>query len=352
MALFEAEAPPRRPRKPRRARAIVSVVVGTVIIGAVGFGGVWLINNPQPIIDQVTVWQYEPPKVVAGHAARLGLTDHGRFLYYASTPEVRSAGSFAEACPADKSEDEGQFGILGCYQSGAKTIFLFDVTDTRLDGSEEVVAAHEMLHAAWDRMSSDERDRLSALLEKEVTRISDDPAFSARMDFYARTEPGQRANELHSIIGTEVPGISKELEEYYAQYFTDRDIVTGLYSSSHAVFVQLQEQSEQLVASMEELRVSTEADYASYSDGYAQLNKDIEQFNRRADDGYYTSQNSFDRSRNTLVQRRVELDDLFASITAREAQYNEMVTELTSLNALSEELQRGLNIGGAVDAGL
>jgi hypothetical protein len=336
----------RRRREASRGRTIASSVVGGAVLIALAVGGIWVVKNPQPVIDQVTVWQYEPGAVVEGHVERLQFTDHGRFLYYASRPVVSSAEPFAKQCP--RNEDEEKFGILGCYVHADKVIYLFDVTDERLDGAEEVVAAHEMLHAAWDRMGEGEKQELEALLEVEYARLSDDARFGERMAYYARTEPGQRANELHSIIGTEVPGISAELEEYYDKYFEDRAVVTGLYESSHAVFVQLQAEADAIVASMEELRVSTEADYAAYTEGYRVLNEDIRRFNSNADSGFYATEFAFNRARQALIDRGAELDELYASIQQRSAEYTTMTEQLTQINATSTELQRGLNIGGEV----
>lgn len=338
-----AAAPSRRPRRIRRNPA--PTIAGLVVVGALVAGGAWVANHPQPIIDQVTVWQYEPDAVVAGHVERLQLTDHGRFLYYASTPVVSSGERFAAQCPVDHGEHE--FGVLGCYVHAEKTIFLFDVTDERLDGAEEVVAAHEMLHAAWDRTGEDERGRVTALLDTEFERLAGDPEFAKRMAFYERVEPGQRANELHSIIGTEIADVSDELEDYYAQYFVDRSVVTTLHSASYAVFVTLQEQADALVSQMEQLRISVEADYASYTSGYERLNSDIETFNRRATSGnFYTSDQAFTLARTRLVERGAELDALYASITERVAQYESLAAELATVNETSSELQMGLNIGG------
>jgi hypothetical protein len=344
-----AAAAPTRPRK-RTGRAVVPTIIGMLIIGTMTAGGIWVANNPQPIIDQVTVWQFEPDAVIEGHVERLQLTDHGRFLYYASRPAVSSGDRFASDCPIDHNEQE--FGVLGCYVHADKSIFVFDVTDPRLDGAEEVVAAHEMLHAAWDRMGAGERDRLTELLEAEFAKLVDDPEFEERMAFYARNEPGQRANELHSIIGTEVASISEELEEYYAQYFEDRAVVTGLHASSYAVFVDLQAQADAIVAQMETIRASVEADYATYSSGYDQVNRDIEAFNSRAQSGFFESREAAERARDRLVERGAELDALYASITARQAEYEALTTELETVNETSVELQRGLNIGGEVESGL
>lgn len=334
----------RRPRRPRRR--LLSSLIGVGIVAVLTTGGAWVAMHPQPLIDQVTVWQFEPDAAVASHVDRLQLTDHGRFLYYASRPSVSSGEKFSSDCPKD--DDEQAFGILGCYLHADKTIVVFDVVDERLDGTEEVVAAHEMLHAAWDRMGDDEKERLSALLDVEYERLINDSRFSERMAFYARNEPGQRANELHSIIGTEVTGISAELEEHYAQYFIDRAVVTDLHSASNAVFVQLQEQADSIVSEMESLRLTTESDYKAYTSGYEQLNTDIATFNKRAESGFFTSPAAFDRARGRLLERGVELDAMFDSITQRAAEYERLSAELQSINATSAELQRGLNIGGEV----
>jgi predicted metalloprotease len=344
------EVPPAPRPSPRRRRRIVGPIVSTTLIATLFALGGWAYLHPQPIIDQITVWQFTPSASVISHTERLSLTERGAFLYYASSPKVSSKDAFSTECPARA--DEADFGILGCYQPSDKTIFLFDVTDARLDGTEDVTAAHEMLHAAWDRLGDDERQRLETLLEVEYDRLSADSAFAERMAFYARTEPGQRANELHSIIGTEVNELGPELEEYYATYFTDRTIVTALHATSNAVFVDLQNQADSILAQLESLRVGIEADYASYSSGYTAFNSSVGNFNQRADAGEFTSQAQFDRERNGLLSRKNDLDALFVTITSRSAQYDELSTQLDAINVTSAELSRGLNIGGEVSSDL
>lgn len=318
----------------------------TILAISVVAGGVYLVQHPQPIIDQVTVWQYEPPAAVAAHVTRLALTEHGRFLYYASQPQIDTSEGFAKSCPAHEGEDG--YGILGCYLPADKTIFLYHVTDNRLDGTEEVTAAHEMLHAAWDRMSTERRADLASLLEAEYAMRTDDALFAERMSIYARIEPGEHANELHSIIGTELQSISPELEEYYATYFTDRSIVTSLHASANAVFVQIKSRTDELIASMDELRDGIESDYATYTSRYDQLNSDVQNFNRR---NVWTSRDeevALIAERASIIERQSSLDDLYSSIMSRSDIFDSLMEELESLNSLRSDLQLGLNIGGAV----
>jgi hypothetical protein len=252
---------------------------------------------------------------------------------------VAAAEEFNKVC---SNSEEGS-AVLGCYQPSDKAITLFDITDARLDGMEEVVAAHEMLHAAWDRMSNDEHDRLGGLLEAEVPRLEGDADFAEKMAIYARTEPGERINELHSIIGTEVAELSPDLEEYYSQYFSDRAALVALHVSSNAVFVELAAKSEALVAELQALNAQMESDLARYTSGYDQLNKDIIAYNN-SDPSDFSSQEDADQQYDALIARQAELDALFASLKVMEATYDAKHAELEQLNAEAAALNTSINI--------
>ncbi|MGV8968994.1 MAG: hypothetical protein ACOH1J_00945 [Microbacteriaceae bacterium] len=349
---LQFEPPPATPPlRPRKKRSPLRLIVGVATVAALVGIGAWVSFNQQLITDQFTVWSFEPSAAVESHVDRLQFTDRGRFLYFASTPIVSDSETFATECPKRAGEED--YGILGCYLPSTKMIFLFDVTDERLDGTEETTAAHEMLHAAWDRLSDQTQRDIAALLEVEYERLSDDAEFVKRMEFYARTEPGQRANELHSIIGTETAQLSPELEAYYSEYFTDRTIVTDLHVASNAAFVEIQARADALIANLNSLRDSIESDYAGYTSDSETLRNDVGEFNRRADTpGAFPNQSAFDRERAALLQRQASLDDLYASITARSSQYDALVVELDGVNSTAAELQRALNIGAETDSGL
>ncbi len=344
MAIPELDEP--APLRPRRERArsgpgrIAGIVIGIVVVIALGVTGGWVLTHPQRVTDQFTVWNFSPDATITGYADRATMTDEGRFLFYASRPEVSPSGEFDAHC---SSQLEG-VGILGCYQHADKRIYLFDVTDDRLDGIEEVVAAHEMLHAAWDRMSTDERDALEPLLEAAAQTKADDPDFASTLDYYAQAEPGERLNEMHSIIGTEFADISPELEAHYATYFSDRAALVKLHVTSHAVFQQQQEAIDAIVAQLDSLQASVDTDYASYNAGYDQLNIDIADFNERAANGDFESQAQFTGERNDLIARQADLDALYATIADRKNQYDALLAQLDELNAQVAELNQSINI--------
>jgi hypothetical protein len=327
---------PPEPRRRRPGRVIALVVVLAVLGGA----GLWAVSQRQYIADQIVVWNYTASADIEDYMARSTMTDHAEFLFQASAPEVVSGEEFAESCGSG----ETGTGILGCYLPRTKTITLFDVTDERLAGIEDVVASHEMLHAAWDRMSDDEQAQLVPLLEAAAATLAGDADFVARMDLYDRTEPGERSNELHSIIGTEYPDISPELEAYYADFFEDRAALVALHVTSNAVFVELEARSNALVTELDALRTGIEADYEQYNSGYDQLNGEIDAFNADADSGAFTSNAQFTRARNALLARKDALDALYTSIQARSDTFDAKVVELESLNAQAAELNTNLNI--------
>jgi hypothetical protein len=333
-------------RRPRRERTrtgpgrIIGLVLGALVVVALGVSGTWVLTHPQRVTDQFTVWNFSADSTIAGYADRSTMTDEGRFLFYASRPEVSPDGEFDAHCSSELED----VGILGCYQHADKRIYLYDVTDDRLDGIEEVVAAHEMLHAAWDRMGDDERAHLAPLLEAAAATKADDPDFASTLQYYEKAEPTERLNELHSIIGTEFHDLAPELETHYAEYFSDREALVDLHDTSHAVFTQQQEAIDAIVAKLDALQASVDADYASYNAGYDQLNADIAEFNSRASSGDFTSQSQFTAERNALVARQADLDALYASISDRADQYDALVAQLDDLNAQVDELNQSINI--------
>lgn len=312
---------------------IASLVVLVVSIAAATF----LFLNRQFVVDQLSVWQYRPSEAVSGLAHRASMSDKGEFYFYATQPTIESAQTFNEKC-AKKEENTA---ILGCYNG--RNIFIYDVTDPKLDGIREVTAAHEMLHAAYDRLSGNEKDKINALLEVEYEKLKSNAEFAERMAFYARTEPGERANELHSIVGTEVASISPELEVYYKKYFDNRSALVALHEKYASVFLALQKRSDEIARQLEAMAASIDAQSASYNSAISQLNNDITAFNAKSTSGGFTSQAQFQAERNALLARARQLEQTRSAINALISHYNELRKELETIASQSEALNRSIN---------
>lgn len=298
----------------------------------------FLFFNRQWAIDQLTVWQYDPSGAVATLATRSGMNSNGKFIFYASQPSIDTAQTFNQACG---STHEVNTAILGCYVD--HRIYVYNVTNQQLDGIKSVTAAHEMLHAAYERMSGSERAQVNKLVEAEYDKLKSNKDFAERMSFYAKTEPGQRDNELHSILGTEVADLSPALEQHYKQYFTDRQKVVALYENYSSVFTKLQTESQQIVAQMNNLSASINSRVQRYNADVAQLTADIQSFNDRAKNGGFSSQAQFNSERSALVARTTALDDERQGINSDIQKYNQLRSELAQISSQSEELNQSIN---------
>jgi hypothetical protein len=326
-------------KKPRfRVSTIVTVVLSAVIFVIAG----WLFLNRQYALDQVSVWAYEVPSDVKAIEERINFTDKGRFYFYASHPEIADAESFNVNCPRRETGSP----ILGCYGMGR--MYIYDITNPKLDGIEEVTAAHEMLHAAWDRLSEDEQKRISDLLETTYENL-DEGELKDRMAYYARTEPGELYNELHSIIGTEVKNLSSDLEEYYGQYFEDRATILALYTQYDTAFKSLQSQAEELYSELTELGKSITTRTAQYNMDSAQLSDDIDDFNSRANNNGFDSLDQFYQERAALVSRSNQLLAERNAINADIALYNKKHKEYQSVAVQIESLNKSIDSIEALD---
>lgn len=288
----------------------------------------WIWTNQQFIADSVRYWQYAPSSQIASLAERIELTDKGKFLFYATHPQMEGKSTFNDRCGSH----EHNAAILGCYANDR--IYLYDITDERLDGIKEVTAAHEMLHVVYQRMSQSERGVVNALLETEYEKMKNDEKLAERMAFYARTEPGERINELHSIIGTEVASVSTELETHYAKYLSDRAIVVGLYEDYHQEFTRLEQQKQALEAQLDTLKSDIDTATAAYNRRFATIEAEIERFKSRE----YTSQAQLDRDRAELERRidafnaeRVRINTQIAQLNVLVEQYNQTITQSNEL---------------------
>lgn len=312
----------------------VVALLATIICVAIA---ALLFINRQFVVDQLSVWQYKPTADVVSLATRSGMNDTGKFYFFAAQPAVEEAQEFNKQC--DRKEDTT--AILGCYNG--RNIYIYNVTNQSIDGIREVTAAHEMLHAAYDRLSGSEKTHVNALLEAEYDTLKTDAKLAERMAFYDRTEPGERDNELHSVIGTEVASVSPELETYYKKYFTDRSEVTALHQKYATVFDDLQNRSQALISRLTTLNKTIEQDTAAYNKDVSKLNQDIETFNAKANAGNFTTQSEFQGERAALLARANQLDAKRQSINTDVAMYESLRQQLAAIASQSEVLNKSID---------
>lgn len=311
-------------------RGLVTFLVTVSIAAAAVFWG-------PALFDKVLAANYEPSPRIEAVNERIKLTPRGTELFYASSPSIDGKEEFNQRCQST----ERTTAMLGCYFQ--RKIYLYDVQNPELDGAIEVTAAHEMLHAAYDRLNPFERQRVDAMIETEYENVRHNPEISSLMEYYREAEPGEEWNELHSMIGTMIADISPELETYYKKYFADRQHVVQLNARYSEVFRQVETRANELAAAIKAEGVALEADLARYDADRAQLEIDIQTFNQRASSGGFTSQSSFNTARQALLSRSDALNARRVNINQRVAAYNRNVEQLNALSVKVRELNQSIN---------
>ena len=323
------------------ARRVGKRVLTAIILLALAAGAVYCVMNRQAIQDTFAAIGYEPSAREAKVMADLQLTPEGERVFRASHPTVDGSLHFKEQCAEVDHSEQGH--VLGCYTE--RRIHLYDVTDERVSGVVEVTAAHELLHAGYSRLGEGDRTELGEKLRKEYERLSAaDPALKERMSVYTHLSEASFANELHSVLGTEVRILPEWLEEHYARWFTNRAALVDRFDAYHTVFTDLQNEAAALSDQMTSLREDIEARKVAYDADVQTYNDDTTAFNARNQRREFAKDpDEFARIRSELEARRDELQVRLDTLQGDIDHYNELRRRLVELSELSTELDEQLN---------
>lgn len=315
-------------------------LVNLTVLGLLSLVTALVLFNLQFLKDTYTVWAVPTPPETLALVKNAGMNSKGEFYYKASQPELAQAEDFNEVCRYDREQSDA---ILGCYTN--KKIYIYNVKDERVKGVKEVTAAHEGLHAVYDRLSTGDKNYVNDLLDSEYeSRKSTDPDLKEKMAYYSETEPGEFYNELHSIIGTEKASISRSLEDYYSKYFEDRTKVVKLHESYASTIKNLADNANKLRNELEVSKANIESSVNKYNKDVEDLNNDILVFNKNAQTaGYFKSQSEFQNARQVLSRRVVQLDQDHASIQQEISKYDQLVLEFNQVALQINDVNNSLN---------
>lgn len=310
--------------------------VAVTLAIAVAVGGLVAYSYRGEIQDHFLATSFTPSERVEQVRTGIELNASGDRIFLASQPTIGGREDFNRWCAGVDHTEEGH--VLGCYAD--RRIRLFEVTDQRLTGVVETTAAHELLHAAWARMSQDERASLSRTLIAEYEELAKrDEDFKQRMSVYESLSATAFANELHSVFGTEVRDISPTLEEHYRSWFTDRAVIVNWYEGYHGVFTELKAEADRLSAELEALRADIEQRSANYDIAVQQFNVDAADFKQRNEHYEFSGDKElFDSLRAQLLDRQAGLDSVRQEIQADTDRFNDIRARLLELNDVSLEL--------------
>jgi predicted nucleic acid-binding Zn-ribbon protein len=252
-----------------KSRSRFSLFVSAFFLLAV-LTGLW---QRQELYDWLRLRNYQPSAQIVALANATTMNDQARRLFYVHHPSLDDKQAFNQNC----TETENSI-VLGCYIKH-RGIYIFDVTDPRLNGIEEVTAAHEMLHAAYDRLNTKDRQRVDLLTAQAFEALKDE-RLNDTVERYRQRDATIVPNELHSILGTEVRNLPQELEDYYKKYFNNRAVIVALSEQYQQAFTERQNKIEEYDRELKSLQQRIESIQASLNSQESALDAE----RRRLDD--------------------------------------------------------------------
>jgi len=311
-------------------------LVSFVVLLAVLAVPVAALAHMNDVLDWWKLRGYDPPANVVTLASEDTMTDNAKHLFYINHPQlIGDKTQFRNFCTISE-----QTIVLGCYHGIENGIAVYSVSDTRLNGVEEVTAAHETLHAAYDRLSSSEKNTLDQELTDFYNNGLHDQRIIDTINSYKKTEPNDVVNEMHSVFGTEVTNLPAPLETYYKQYFANRQTVVNFSNQYESVFTQNQQQLDSIKNQIDSLKSELATDKQNIQDEENLLssqNKNMQDLLRSGNNSAYNAQVA---SYNAQV---VRLRANIAAYNDKVAQVNSLVEEYNSLAYTQESLYNSLD---------
>lgn len=319
-----------RTHKQRGSAKRVNVLIVLVIVAVVGSV---LAFNFTTLPDRLKNLFYKAEPEITAIAEKVKLTDKGNTVFLAARPALEEATDFNEHCDSHNAE----ISVLGCYANGQ--IFLYNIQNKDLDGIVESTAAHELLHAVWERMHSWDRASLEASLLSVYQEYQEQ--LGAGLENYASED---LLDELHSRIGTEIANLPDDLEAHYAQYFQNQNNVVALYNKYAKKFTELTEQSDDLLSQIEQKTGAIDQRTAAYYAAVEELTQRIDKFNRCAEtQGCFSSTSEFNQQRAEILAEQASLEEEYNDLNAEISAYNQLVNQYNSLVIKTQKLENTIN---------
>lgn len=284
------------------------------------------------IYDNARLRGYTPPKEVVQLATDDTMNNNTRKLFYVYHPELDDKSTFSNNCKSSEKTI-----VLGCYVDG-QGIYLYNVTDARLNGVVQVTAAHETLHAAYERLNGKEKTHINNLINQAYSNVKDDRIRKTIEDY--RHNGADVTNELHSILGTEVRDLPPELETYYQRYFTDRKKIVSFSEQYEKVFSERKDKVAADDAMLTQLKAQIEDAEQDLNNREAAISAERQRLDSLLANKNYTAYNAGVPGFNRMVSAyNAEVNVVRGLID----QYNAIVAERNALVNEESELVKAID---------
>lgn len=311
-------------------------IVSLAILFVIGIGCIVAYDNRYAFYDWWRLRDYNPPPQVQQLAKQDTMTPYATHLFYVYHPQIENSSQFNQNCSVTT-----QAIVLGCTVVN-QGIYLYNVTDPQLYGVMQVTAAYEMLHVGYSRLSDSERARIDKLVLQAYKQASaTDPQLVKEEQSYLKTEgQGAVANELHSMMGTEVANLPPELEHYYDQYFYNRQVIVKYEQQYQNVFLSRQNQVQADEAELVTLKQQITSDEADLNSKQASLTTQRTQLQAEESSGNIAAYNAGVPSYNAAVDAyNAEVGQVKSLIN----QYNEIVAQVQQIEVQENSLIQAIS---------
>ena len=270
--------------------------------------------------DFIKAATYQPTSEMEELINNLELTGRGERILKATYPSLESSDVFNEKCDSNDYE----IYVLGCYQTGDDNIHLYNVTEEKLSGVKESTAAHELLHAVYNRLPFWEKNGLNDNLKKYYESLDDDNEIKKAMSLY---EERDFYDELHSRFGTEVKDLTYELEKHYEAIFKDQDKIVSYYESYSGTFKKYEEETKKLGEKIESLKTEINAETDRLVKAADDLNAKISNYNERVAAKNYSSYDAIMKEYNNLRAEVTSVNSDYDKLNDKIKEYNGLISE-------------------------
>ncbi len=288
----------------RRSHTLTDWLSGLVIFGTL-FAGAFAFICLQ---DDIKGYDFQISDTLKPYVQKLHLTEKASKTLLATHPALQEKQAFNQSCHSHNHE----VYVLGCYVHDSDRIYLYHVESNDLPGVIEVTTAHEMLHAAYQRVPFWEKDRF---------------------DFY---------DELHSRLGTEVADLSDFLEKHYAAYFQHRQTITDFNQQYHSVFQKLNDKLTSLKSEIDAKQATINQQTEAYNNETNALNQLILDFNQRVESGQISGWR-YQNERAVLEARINRHEATYQSIQQSIDAINQQITEYNNHVLFENQLMNQIN---------
>ena len=234
----------------------------------------------QYISDQQKANNFKSSQEIEFLVQKAKLTDKGKTILYASSPQLKDKSSFNATCGRDGDPD---VYIAGCHYKIDDNEFIDiynagkDATSLQksyynYENAKIVTLAHEMMHAVYSRIPHSEKEKIWEELNKIYMS---DKELRSEISLYPEDE---QMDELYVRVATEIYGISSFLEKHYGEYFKDRRYIAKLYHDNKTQIKNMFAEADIILQKME----AQKNIYESATNYYVQRDA-INEYNRLVD---------------------------------------------------------------------